>query len=307
MARARGSDALLDIVFEATYGTIPTTGYRRVPFVSSNLGAEQGLIEDDTLGYGRAPRDPTDDVINNDGDLVVPVDVRGFGNWLKLMLGNPVTASGTHTFTSGGATLPSMTAQIGLPAVPNYEKNFGLLGNTMRIAMSRRGLLNATLGLVGQGSTDAATSSSGSPTTLVVERFAQATGQVRKDGVQLGSVVAADFTYSNNLDKVETIVPDGMIEYADPGNSTCTGTVTLKFADTTMLTAAASGTPMELTFGWTKGTSALLFTLGRVFLPKKAKKPVQGPGGIQATFNFQASGGSGPVLVAALTNNVASY
>jgi len=308
MGRFRGSDALLDIAFEGTYGTIPNgTGYTRVPFISSNLGAEQGLIEDDLLGMGREAQDPTDDVITNNGDLVVPVDAEAFGYWLKLFFGAPVTASGVHTFSSGASSLPSMTAQIGAPTVPNYEKNFGLRGNTMRIALSRRGLLNATLGLIGKGSTDAGTSSSGTPAGVTVSRFAQAVGEIKKDGSQLASIVEAEFTFSNNLDPVETIRPDSMIEDVDPGKATVSGSITAKFADTTLLTAAASGAPMELSFGWAKGDDSLLFTLERVFLPRRAKKPVQGQGGVQATFNFQASGADGHVLVAELTNEVGSY
>ena len=80
MARARGANAIMTAAFETTYGTPPTTGYRKLPFVSSNLGEEQGLIPDDLLGYGRESLPPTRDVINNDGDVVVPVDLRNFGN-----------------------------------------------------------------------------------------------------------------------------------------------------------------------------------------------------------------------------------
>lgn len=307
MGRFRGSDALLDVAFETTYGTIPTAGYLRLPFVSSNLGAEQGLIEDDLLGTGRETMDPTEDVVTNDGDLVVPVDSDAFGHWLKLFLGVPTTASGVHTFNSGAASVPSMTAQLGAPAVPNYEKNYGLRGNTLKIAMTRKGLLSATLGLVGKGSTDASTSSSGAPTAVKGPRFSQAVGEVKRNGTQLASVVGAEFTYSNNLDKVETIRPDGEIEDADLGKASVSGSITLKFANTTMLTAAKTGLPMEISFGWVKGDNSLLFTLERVFLPRLAKKPITGPGGIQATFNFQASGEDGHVLSAVLTNEVTDY
>jgi hypothetical protein len=31
--------------------------------------------------------------VNNDGDIVVPVDVRGFGHWLNLLLGPASTAA----------------------------------------------------------------------------------------------------------------------------------------------------------------------------------------------------------------------
>lgn len=311
MGRARGSSAKLHGKFESVYGTPPAGNYIQLPFVSSNIGPEQGLIESDLLGQGREGFDPTLDVVNNDGDVVVPVDARNFGHWLKLLTGAPVTVANDtlfdHTFTSGASALPSMSLEVAMPEVPSFEMNRGIRGNTMRIELGRRGLLNCTVGLIGKGANPpAGTSGAGTPTSVDVERFAQATGEIKKDGVQLASVVAASFAYSNNLDKVETIRPDGEIEDADPGMATVSGNITVRFADLTLLDAATDSTPIELTFGWTVGTSILLFTFGRIFLPK-AKRPITGPNGIQASFDFQGSGAEGPIMTALLTNDVASY
>ena len=44
----------------------------------------------------------------------------------------------------------------------------------------------------------------------------------------------------------------------------------------------------------------------RVFLPK-AKRPITGPAGIQASFDWQGSGADGHVVTAELVNDVASY
>lgn len=311
MGRARGSNARLLGKFESVYGTPPTGNFIQLPFVSSNIGPEQGLIESDLLGQGREGYDPTLDVVNNDGDIVVPVDAGNFGHWLKLMLGAPVTAANAslfdHTFTSGASNLPSMSLETGLPEVPSYEMNYGVRGNTMRIELGRRGLLNCTMGLIAKGANAIASSSGGgTPTALEVARFAQATGEIKKDGVQLGSVVGASFAFSNNLDKVETIRPDGEIEDADPGMATATGNVTIRFGNTTLLDAATGRDPIELTFGWTFETFALLFTMQRVFLPR-AKRPITGPQGVQASFDWQASGQAGAIMTALLTNDVASY
>jgi hypothetical protein len=311
MGRARGSSSKLHGKFESVYGTPPSGNYIRLPFVSSNIGPEQGLIESDLLGQGREGFDPTLDVVNNDGDIVVPVDVRNFGHWLKLMTGAPVDAANDvlfdHTFTSGAAALPSMSLEVAMPEVPSFEMNYGMRGNTMRIELGRRGLLNATIGLIGKGAAaPVSTTAAGTPTSADVERFAQATGEIKKDGVRLASVVGASFAYSNNLDKVETIRPDGEIEDADPGMATASGNVTVRFGDLTLLDAATDHTPIELTFGWTLGDYSLLFTMGRVFLPK-AKRPITGPNGIQASFDWQASGAEGPIMTALLTNDVTTY
>ena len=312
MARARGANALLAAKFETTYGSPPGGNFMAMPFVSSALGEESGLIQSDLLGQGREPYDPTPDVSSNDGDVVVPVDVRRFGQWLKLFMGPAATSAGTggapnsHVFTSGADVLPSLSAEVGLPQVPSYGMNFGVLGNTMRIAMGRSGLLNATLGLIAQGETSATSSAAGTPSAVTIERFAQATGQIKQGSSVLANIVSADFTFSNNLDKVEVIRADGRIAGADPGVVGMSGSITARFADTTLLDAATAGTPIDLNFGWVKGAYSLVFDVPRVFLPR-VKRPVTGPAGIQVGFNWQASGQGGHACTATLLSDVATY
>ena len=141
MGRARGANAKLAGAFESVYGTTPASGtYFGLPFVSSNLGAEQPLLESDLLGNGRESYDPTYDVVTNDGDVVVPVDVRYFGYWLKLLLGAPATSGGdpdpsVHVFTSGAASTPSMAIETQFPDRPSYATSYGLKANQLRIQM----------------------------------------------------------------------------------------------------------------------------------------------------------------------------
>jgi hypothetical protein len=311
--RARGSGAFQNIKFEAAYGVMPGGDYMRAPFVSTNLGAEQGLIESDLLGQGREPFDPSEDVVNNDGDHVVPVDARFFGHWLRLAFGAPATTAlggglYEHVFTSGAEELPSMTIGFDLPAAQSRRANYGAKLNTLRISMSRRGLLNATLGLIAKGEATAGVNF-GNVAPIGGEdvvRFAQAAGEVRREGVLLANVVSAELGYSNNLDKVETIQPDGEIAGADEGMSGSTGNVGLRFAGQEFLDQAV-GAPLDLSFGWTKGDFSLVFATPRVFLPR-TKKPISGPGGIMVTANWQAAtDAGGHVLTATLINDVAAY
>jgi hypothetical protein len=314
--RARGSNARAVGAFETTPGTVPASSasWFQIPFVSHGLGEERGLIESDLLGQGREMQDPTPDVANNDGDMVVPVDARNFGRWLRLFFGDPtVTGSGpfTHVFKSGALGLPSMSVEIGAPEVPAFSVHRGLRGNQLRIQLQRSGLLNATCSLIGIGETDStnATVGAGSPSALATVRFPQATGFIRKDGQLLGSIVGADFTYSNNLEKIETIQPDGRIEDSDPGMSGITGSITGLFKDTALLAAASSNppTPMEIGVGWTVGAHSLTFLLGRIFLPR-VKRPISGPNGIQQQFNLMgAKAASGFSVVTTLVNDVPSY
>jgi hypothetical protein len=312
MARARGANASMAAAFESSYGVAPASGYRKLPFVSAEIGDEQNLIASDLLGLGREPLPPARDVVTNEGDVVVPVDLRNFGYWLKLLLGAPTTtgtAPYTHTFVSGALALPSMAIEIGMPEVPSYGMNVGVRANSMRLQLQRSGLLNATMNLIAQGETRTATSGAGTPTEAAIERFSQGLGEIKRNGTALGQIVSAELMYSNNLDKVEVIRPDGRIEDADPAMVAATGNVTIRFADTVLLDQAVAGSACELSFGWAiDADRSLLFTLHEVYLPKP-KQAINGPGGVQAAFAFQAAKdpGLGKTMTAVLVNDVSTY
>ena len=316
MGFAQGANIRVRSAFETTVGTPPAGGstWFVCPIVSHSLGQQRDLIESNLLGQGRETFDPVPDVANNDGNIVVPVDLRNFGRWLKLFMGSPTTTTVStdkqHVFTSGAATLPSLSMEVGNPEVPAYTTHYGMRANTMEISLQRSGLLDATIGVYAIGETAvAATGQTGStPTSLAVTQFGQATGQIKKDGTQIGSIVEAKFSISNEMDKIETIQPNGQIEDSVPGQFKASGSITALFKDTVLLNAATASppTPIDLSFGWTVGTYSLIFDMPRVFLPQP-KRPVDGPKGIRATFDWRASGQNGNALTATLLNDVASY
>ena len=312
MSRAYGANAQLLGQFEVAYGTTPSSNFIKFPFVSSGLGSEQGLIESDLLGQGRDPAQPMRDVINVDGDLVVPVDVRYFGYWLRALLGVPST-TGTgpyvHSFVSGKQSLPSLSLEVGMPEPNTYFMNAGVRANSVQITFSRSGGASATLNCIAQGESRASSSAGGTPTELAITRFNQFQGSVKKDGVQLGNVTGAQLTYTNNLEKIETIRDDGKIEGVDPTVAALTGNIDVRFADTALLDAATDNTPVELSFGYViDADRSVIFTAHEVYLPKP-KLPIDGAGGIQASFNWQAAKNSvaGQMLTATLTNDVETY
>jgi hypothetical protein len=312
MARAYGSRAELLLAYESTYGTAPASGFRRLPFASTTLGRDQGLIENELLGYGRDPLAPSRDVINVDGDVVIPVDADGIGYWLKGLLGNPVTTGTTpkvHTFQSGAVTLPSMAIEKNMPDLPRFEMFSGLRANSMSFTMQRSGNLQATVSLIGRGMVPAATTQAGSPTDITLARFNQFQGSILRDSVALGNIVSADFTYTNNLDRVETIRADGQLEDAEPTIAGLTGTITARLADETLLAQALSGAPCALQFGWTLSASqSLIITAHAVYLPHP-RTSIPGPNGLQVEFAWQAAKAASParMMTAVLTNSVASY
>jgi hypothetical protein len=113
-------------------------------------------------------------------------------------------------------------------------------------------------------------------------------------------------TYSNNLEKIETIRDDGLIEGADPTIAALTGRIDVRFADTTLIDLAAGGTAVDLEFAYTlSAMSKLVLTAHEVYLPKP-KLAVEGPGGVQASFDFRGAKntGAGRMLTVTLTNDL---
>ncbi len=314
MGRARGQNAVMNLAFETAYGVPPAANYRQLPFVSSQLGAEQALIESDLLGRGRTPSDPTYDVVTNDGDVVVPLDSRAFGYWLRLLLGpaasTPNDAYFSHVFSSGAASLATASIEIGHPDRPSFSTNYGVGANTLQISMQRSGLSSATIGLIAKGETvPSLTSNAGTPEVLTgIDRFASASGSIMIDNAVIGEVTAAQLSFSNGLDKDETIRADGEINAIDAGMPTLSLSLTTKFADLTLYNKATAQTPVAVTLSWASPRGpTLVIVLSRLFLPR-SKRPITGPGGIMAEFRgIGSSAANTPALAVYLKNEVTSY
>lgn len=312
MARAQGARSQLAAAFETTYGTAPATGFMQMPFASASLGAEQPLLASELLGYGRDPLAPLKDAVTADGEITVPLDAEAFGFWLKAAFGAPTTTgttNKTHTFKSGSWTLPSMAIEVAMPEIPRFAMYTGCVLDQLSIAMQRSGLLTADMKLVAQGETVATATAAGTPTAYALQRFGHFNGAIKRNGTALGNIVSADLTYANNVERIETIRNDGRIDGADPSIAALTGKIDVRFADTTLMDQALNGTAASLEFSWVISANvSLTITAHAVYLPRP-RVEIQGPQGIQASFDWQAAYDSvaGQMCTVVLKNAVASY
>ena len=312
MARAQGARSQLAAVFESTYGTAPASGFYKMPFASSSLGAEQPLLESELLGYGRDPLDPIKDAVTADGDIVIPIDAEAFGFWLKAAFGAPTTTgttNKTHTFKSGNWSLPSMAIEVAMPEIPRYAMYTGCVLDELSWTMQRSGLLTATAKVIAQGEAVDTSTNAGTPSDWTLQRFGHFQAAIKRNGSALGSIVSADVTYANNLDRIETIRSDGRIDGADPSIAAMSGKIDVRFADSTLMDQALNGTSASLEFSWTISSNvSLTVTAHRVFLPRP-RVSIDGPKGIQASFDWQAANDSsaGQMCTVVLKNTVASY
>ena len=313
MARAYGSSATLLLKRETTYGQAAAGDYTRIPFNRCTLGSEQGLIDDPVLGQGRDPYAPLQDVIMDEGEIVVPVDPRHIGLWLTGLLGAPVTtddgkdpATYTHVFASGEDSLPSYTVEVGHKQVPAYFQHDGVVFDSIALEFTRSGAAAATIQCVAQGEQRFNASQGGTPTKLDFRRISQFQGSISRGGAAVANLTAGSLTYANNLEKIETIRSDGLIDGADPTVASLTGTIEVRFADTTLIDLASNGTAVDLEFAYTIDNGlSLTFEAHEVYLPKP-KLTVEGPGGVQASFDFQGARNEteGRMLTVTLVNDL---
>jgi hypothetical protein len=222
------------------------------------------------------------------------------GNAFTLVSGNAnavvsgVTMSGggyTHTFLSASGAIPSFSAELGHANVPAYFVHTGCMLNSMALNFQRSGAASATLNILAQGETRYVSSQGGTPTARAYKPFSQFNGSIKRNQTALGSITGAQFTYSNGMQGVPTIRNDGLIDGIDPTIVGITGSIDVRFSDTVLLDDALNNNAIELELaykmaGLDGNNFSLTWTFHEVYLPRP-KLPISGPGGVQASFNWQ--------------------
>ncbi len=313
MARAYGWNASLLFGFEQHYGISPENGYHLIPFISSSLDSEQGLIESNVLGLGRDPTAPFQDVINVDGDVVIPAELRSIGLWLTGLFGEPETTNNKkvyqHAFASGKTRLPSISLEIGLPDVPDYPLYTGVRVNSMAFNFERSGEAQVTVNMLGQGETASHTTRDSEPSQFSYTRFSQFQGSIKHAGEFLADVTSASITYSNNFEKIQTIRDDGKVDGIDPGIAVLSGNISVRYSNSKLMDLAREGNPIDIELAYTIDEHRkLVLTAHSVYLPK-AKRSINGAGGIEASYDFQGAKSEefNRMLTVTLVNDVSGY
>jgi hypothetical protein len=236
------------------------------------------------------------------------------GNANGVASGATLSGGGyTHTFISGAASLPSFAAEIGHANVPAYFVHTGCMLNSMAMNFQRSGSANATLNIIAQGETRFASTQGGTPTSRVYKPFSQFNGSIKRNNVSLANITGAQFTYSNGMQAVPTIRNDALIEGVDPTTISVNGSIDVRFADTVLVDDAINNTAIELELayklaGLEGNNFSLTWTFHEVYLPRP-RIPVSGPGGVQASFNWQGvlDDSLSKSVTVVLKNDVTSY
>lgn len=188
-------DAQLGFAEETTHGAAVTPS-RFSEFNSESVTATYARVESNGLRPGRLYRSDTrftTYVEGAEGDLEMEVGSKGFGLWLKHMLGSISTVAGavgevyTHTATPANLTGKSLTVQIGRPVYDGSSvQPFTYAGGKVtswELANSNDGNLMATLSM-DFVSEDTATALAAASYPTNLETFSWVGGTVRIAGTQ---------------------------------------------------------------------------------------------------------------------------
>ena len=188
-------------------------------------------------------------LITDEGSVDIPLDVEGTDWWLTGLFGAPTTTGTgpyTHVWQSGADTIPSYTLEIGHPKLvtPVFFRHTGVVFESLNFEMGLEGPANGKIAVVSQGR-----------------------GTIKKAGVQLAGVTAGNLTFSNTLERVRTIRPDGKIDAADPTLASCNGQMTVRFDGTTLVAEASSGDPISIEYGFSTAQGYLPVSYTHLTLP----------------------------------------
>lgn len=318
VARGYKTQCLMD--WEASFGEPKSAaGGAILPVNSFGLNVSRALNSAQTLTGRRDPVTPFDGNVEITGDIVVPVDTRAFGWWLKLLLGSPTTTSKTvnskavytHVYKpSDNCPSAVIQSRYGTTAT-HYGKFTGCKATSMRITTGGDDELTATFSIAGQ---DVAYSTSNYNTgaeLVALNRLNNFQASLTRGEALLATCTQFDFTIDNGMDtSIRTLGSKGKLYDIVEGIMSITGTATMLFTNLTTLNAAQNSTEIAFTIQWAiSDTAKLSFNFPEVRLQFQGPT-VDGPTGILTEFPFIAyfnDDAKDTSCVATLVNDVRSY
>jgi len=327
MADGRGFFQKNLMIFESTYGTTPTivAGDTKVmPFVSSDIGSTENMIASTVINSGSPHEtEPSFGHVDVSGEIVVPLDIRYSGYWLKALSVAPATVNNgdgtyTHTFDpASNATreIPSFSWEEGYPDVAEYKKFTGCKVGGCSINFDLNQEINMNLSVMGKTEVMGATSMDSAPTTPHVLRklFAKSIS-IKIDGTTYNIATSMALTITPMLDgDIYTVSGNGFRNSLPLIGYEVTGSFNALFQNSDLYDRALANTVTDIEILCTRTvdgeTHTLSFDMQETLFPRE-KLQKSGKGTIYQPVSFRAyhsAGTNGYPIRMTLTNDVASY
>lgn len=317
--RPRGGNLSILTRQQSGFKTAASGNYQPTILYKYGVAKSRPLENDPILGTTKQnsfdQTDPAPGLVNVAGSAEAPLDFSHAGLWLSSAFGAPATTGSSpdyqHVFTSALAVLPerTITRQMDKASGVVILQHIGVMVEKLSIQASRQaGYAKLGLDLVAYDEVDLGSSlGAGTPGAIWArDPIAAALGVYKIDGAQ-AALLECNLVYSNNLEGREEIGDERMSGY-EPQTKSLTGSIRMRFRDTTLLSAAEAQTPHagELLFQKSSARS-LSFAMPVVRL-ERAGIQNEGPDGIDVTFNLRAEQtDSAPMVTATLKSAISTY
>lgn len=315
--QAKGMKSVTNLIFETTYGTMPSTGtWYRQPINKNALTSKQNLITTNTITGRRDMTEPGIGEMDASGQLELPLDVRNIGNILKGLFGAPTTTAGTeegtyqHVFKVGDE-IPSLTVEKGFPDIGLFFQYVGTKFNKFSLtAQVGNNETTYTVDTMASNEVEATKTAASAPTTLNLTRFNNVNASVKEGGTALATCRKMQLDINNNLDGDTYCLNGSSIRPSiNEGQCEITGNIETLFEDDAQLKKAMASTETSLELAFTRDDFSLTFTIPEVIL-ERATPSISGPKGITQTLNYRgyyADDKGNSIITVTLINDVASY
>ena len=314
VARGYKTQCLMD--WESSFGVAPTTAAGAVlPINTFGLNVSRNLNSAATLTGRRDPVEPFDGNVEIAGDIVVPVDTRAFGWWLKMLFGAPATTENSGVYThvyKPTDNCPSAIVQCTYgTGTTTYGQFIGVKATSLHITTGGDEELTATINVAGKDVTYTETNYNSNAATVVLKRLNNFQASLKNGNDVLGTVTQFDFTVDNGMDtSIRTLGGQGKLYDIVEGIMSITGTANMLFTNLDMLNAAENSQELALELTWAiNDDNKLSFLFPEVRLQYQGPT-VDGPTGILTEYPFVAyynDSTQDTCCQVTLVNDVASY
>jgi len=318
---ASGANGQLSIIREDTYGTTPTlvadsTNVYVVPFNTCDITMSQPPQTPATITGTRSASKPFRGNKDVTGSVIVPIDDKAIGLWLKLLFNNPTTTGTSpnynHVFKIP-VTLPSYSIEKGFTDIADYYKYTGCKASNFSVTYGGGGELTMNVGLQGANESHAETSMRAAGEkeidwASVTSRLYNNQGTVSIGGETI-CVTEFNINMDNALENAYCINDQGAKSKCVGGQTVVTGSFTGVFENDTFLALGRADTETALSLSITDGIFTLTFNFDETVL-STSSPGITGPTGVYQTLDFTAyyeDDADATSMKVTLINDVALY
>ena len=314
--QARGYKGVTLIDFEDSFKEEPAIkAGKLMPINSNTVVSSQGLGDPGTITGTRNSVEPYRQNISVDGDIVVPLDYKAIGFWLKAIFGDPTTTDNldgtfTHVFKISDFQ-PSLIIERGYADVGQYFLYHGCKIGSFRMPFGGDSEATVTLSILGAKETiESATYDSSAP-KIALERASQFQAAVKEMGSEAANVIKdGEINLDMGLDGEQYCVGDGGTRGDIPESIiNISGSFNALFKDRTFVDRGIKETISSLELNYVKDTNKLSFLFPEIVYERTAP-PLDGPSGVVVSCNWRAFWGTDSnesAVVVTLTNDVEEY